>query len=198
MIGGPNGAGKSTLVGSRLKRSLTVVNPDDIARDLPPGAGRLGLAGRLAPEQREALLEARQSFAIETTVSGASALRFMARCKASGYRVMFVYLGLDSPGLSRLRVLDRVSKGGHDVPIADIMRRHPDSLANIGPALAVSEGAWLLDNSGDRRRRLLHRWDHGHTRFLAGRAPRVGTRRRRASLAPLGSSKPVGFDPHRG
>lgn len=175
VIAGPNGAGKSTLVASRLRRYLPIVNPDDIARDLPNDQGRLAIAGRAALRERENLLNARQSFAIETTLSGAGALRFMARCKAAGCRVMFIYVGLDNPGLSRMRVLDRVGKGGHDVPSVDLMRRYPDSLANVGPALELAERAWVLDNSGDRRRLLCSR-DQDRTRFLAADLPAWATR----------------------
>ncbi len=170
VIAGPNGAGKSTLVTERIRRHLTVVNPDDIARDLPEGPGRLGLAGRAALAQRDRLIALRQSFAFETTLSGVGALRFMARCKVAGYRVMFIYVGLDNPGLSRMRVLDRVSKGGHDVPPADLMRRYPDSLANVARALAISERAWVIDNSGASRHLLFSR-GHRRIRYLAADLP---------------------------
>ena len=144
VIAGPNGAGKSTLVGARLKRYLPVVNPDDIARDLPEDHQRAARAGRMALREREALLAARQTFAIETTLSGAGGLRFIARCKAAGSRVMFIFIGLDSPGLSRMRVLDRVEKGGHDVPVVD-------------------KSGW--------RRRVVYSRDQGRTRFLVSDPP---------------------------
>ena len=104
------------------------------------------------------------------TLSGAGALRFMARCKAAGYRVMFTCVGLMNPGLSRMRVLDRVGKGGHDVPPIDLVRRYPDSLAHVAPALAISERAWVLDNSGATRRLLFSR-DDRRTRYLAADLP---------------------------
>jgi predicted ABC-type ATPase len=162
-------------VGSRLKPYLPIVNPDDIARDLPDDEGRLVVAGRAALRERETLLSDRKSFAFETTLSGSGGLRFMARCKAAGYRVMFVYVGLDNPGLSRMRVLDRVCKGGHDVPAADIMRRYPDSMANLPKALAMAERAWVIDNSG-RRRRLLLSLAHGRTTYAAAGLPEWATR----------------------
>jgi predicted ABC-type ATPase len=181
IIAGPNGAGKSTLVGSRLKRHLPIVNPDDIARDLPDDEGRVVVAGRAALWEREALLSDQKSFAFETTLSGSGGLRFMARCKAAGYRVMFVYVGLDNPGLSRMRVLDRVGKGGHDVPTSDIMRRYPDSMANLAKALAMAERAWVIDNSG-RRRRLILSLAHGRTAYLAADLPEWATRAIPAAL----------------
>jgi predicted ABC-type ATPase len=169
VIAGPNGAGKSSLVGARLARSLPIVNPDDIARDLGP-AGGVARAGRQAIFDRVNMMMQRRSFGIETTMSGAGVLRFMSRAKAEGYRLMLIYIGLDRPQLSLMRVAERVNDGGHNVPGVDIARRYPASLANLGAALAKSERAWVLDNSGPRRRMLLSR-DHGQVRYVTHDLP---------------------------
>ena len=49
----------------------------------------------------------------------------------SGWRVELVYLALPSPEMSRLRVAERVSHGGHNIPLKDIQRRFPRRLNNL-------------------------------------------------------------------
>jgi predicted ABC-type ATPase len=181
VIAGPNGAGKSSLVSARVGRRLPIVNPDDIARDLGDRPGVIAAAGRQAIRDRRELLGARRSFGIETTLSGASALAFMTTFEAAGYRLMLVYVGLEDPALSQARVMERVANGGHDVPTSDIMRRYPDSMANLAKALAMAERAWVIDNSG-RRRRLLLSLAHGRTAYLAADLPEWATRAIPAAL----------------
>lgn len=170
VIAGPNGAGKSSLVAARIGRRLPIVNPDDIAREMGGAPGSAAAAGRQAIGERRELLRSGRSFGVETTLSGAGALAFMAAAVAAGYRLMLIYVGLDDAALSRMRVLGRVARGGHDVPAADIMRRYPDSLANLAAALEMSERAWVLDNSGVRRR-LLCSLERGRPRYLAAELP---------------------------
>jgi predicted ABC-type ATPase len=154
VIAGPNGAGKSSLVGARLARSLPIVNPDDIARNLGP-AGRVAQAGRQAVVDRMNMVMQGSSFGIETTMSGVGVLRFMSRAKAEGYRLMLIYIGLDRPQPSLMRVAERVNDGGHNVPGVDIVRRYPASVANLSAAIELSERSWVLDNSAPRRCLLL-------------------------------------------
>jgi predicted ABC-type ATPase len=166
IIAGPNGAGKTTLVTRRLRGRLEVVNPDDIAAALPRIDGRLDerRAGEEAVRRREALLSTCANLAIETTLAGASAIRFMRRAAAAGYKVTLVYVGLDDAALSAVRVAGRVLDGGHDVPADALERRYPDSLRRLSEALTIVDRAYLLDNSG-RRRRLLLAPDAGRDRF---------------------------------
>ena len=114
VIAGPNGAGKSTLVRQKLAALLFVINPDDIALALPRRAdGTLNEleAGRHAIALRKSKIANGLSFAIETTMSGSSTLRFMATARASGYKVTLIYIGLDDARLSQSRVATRVSDG---------------------------------------------------------------------------------------
>ncbi len=61
------------------------------------------------------------------------------------------------------------------MPTSDIMRRYPDSMANLAKALQIAERAWVIDNSG-RRRRLLLSLAHGRTAYLAADLPDWATR----------------------
>lgn len=42
-----------------------------------------------------------------------------------------IYLALHSADMSRLRVAERVSHGGHNIPEPDLIRRFPRSLYNL-------------------------------------------------------------------
>ncbi len=94
----------------------------------------------------------------------------MAAGRAAGFRPMFIYMGLESSGLSRMRVVERVENGGHHVPGVDIIRRYPASLANLAVALGLAERSWMLDNSASRRRLLLI-WYQGRNRYLSTDLP---------------------------
>jgi predicted ABC-type ATPase len=174
VFGGPNGAGKSTLVDRYLGDRLPVVNPDNIARDLPrkpDGSLAQGDAGRIATQQRAEYLDGRASFAIESTLSGKGELRLMREAKDAGYSVNLVYVGIPSAQLSTARVQERVRQGGHDVPIADSDRRYPRSMANLEEAMRIADRSMVIDNSGDRHRIVLLR-ENDRTRYLSGDLPR--------------------------
>lgn len=172
VIGGPNGAGKSTLVSRRAAARIPVVNPDDIAVALPRIAGRLDerQAGKIALRDRRELLAAGESFAIETTLTGHSALRFMQQAREADYKITLVFVGLHSPSLSAQRVADRVRQGGHSVPVSALLRRYPDAMARLPQAISVVDRAFVLDNSSERRRLLLATEDT-RIRYLARDLP---------------------------
>ena len=172
IIAGPNGAGKTTLVSRRVARRIPVVNPDTIAAELPRIDGKLDerRAGVLALQQRNELLDRGADFAIETTLSGHSALRFMRAARKRGYKITLVYVGLDSAKKSGLRVAERIVRGGHSVPIDAIQRRYPDTMAKLSEAVAIADRAYMLENSGYRRR-LLMITASGAVRFRAKLLP---------------------------
>jgi predicted ABC-type ATPase len=158
VVAGPNGAGKSTLVARQLTGRMPIINPDDIAFSLPrrsDGALDEVLAGREALRQRGQMLDSGRSFAIETTMAGTGPLRFMSGAAAHGYAVTLVYVGIASASLSLQRVRDRVAAGGHDVPVDAIMRRYPDTMGKLATALGIVDRAYIVDNSGTRRRLLI-------------------------------------------
>lgn len=174
IVAGPNGAGKSTLVGCGLAGRMPVINPDDIAFELPRRAdGTLDelRAGREALRKRERMLHAGGSFAIETTMSGSNPLRFMGEAVRHGYALTLVYVGIASAALSLQRVRDRVAAGGHDVPVDAVMRRYPDTMGKLATALSMVERAYIIDNSGARRR-LLAKIEHGVATSVAAALPR--------------------------
>jgi len=87
---------------------------------------------------------------VETTLSGNTYLRMMKKAKELGYLVVLMYVGTTRVEINMQRVRFRVTRGGHDVPEEDQIRRYPRSLANAAKALAIADEAVILDNSGSR------------------------------------------------
>ena len=102
-------------------------------------------ASRLLLSEIQDFVEGRETFALESTLSGKTYARLLAAAKEQGYRIHLHYLWLPSPTIAIARVRQRVKKGGHDVPATDIRRRFHRSLANLVKLyapLADRWGAW--------------------------------------------------------
>src|SRR3546814_9277590 len=81
----------------------------------------------------------------------------------AAYQVNLVYVGVRDVRHSIGRVRERVSRGGHDVPIADLWRRFDRSLANLAVAMQLANHRVLLiDNSGDRKSTRLNSSTNAH------------------------------------
>lgn len=152
VLAGSNGAGKSTFFKHYLlAEGLPFINADVIARDLV-GDDPIEIAvaaTRLADHYRRQLVERGQSFIMETVFSDPAGdkVGFLDEARARGYVVLLVFIGLDSPLLSRARVAERVERGGHDVPDEKIEARFPRTLENLRRAVELVDFALLLDNS---------------------------------------------------
>lgn len=172
LVAGPNGAGKSTFTsGGRLK--VPVLDPDVFAR---AEAGTIQQAllrsGRKLHDAVASNIATRRSFALETTLSGKTPLRIMTSCRAAGMTVVLYFIGVEKLALSVSRVYQRVSSGGHDVPEVDQTRRFPRAFSNLGAALALSDFAYIYDNSEREGHRLMaskvpHRSLEVHDRSVA-------------------------------
>ncbi|WP_457808341.1 zeta toxin family protein [Kushneria sp. EE4] len=136
IVAGPNGAGKTTFALHYLPQVANCarfINADLIAAGLSPLAPERELltASRIFLREIEAAVEEGEDFAFETTLSGRGYLSLVQRLLNAGWRVELVYLALPSMEMSRLRVAERVSHGGHSIPLKDIQRRFPRSLHNL-------------------------------------------------------------------
>lgn len=92
IIAGPNGSGKTTFAREFLPQEAhckVFVNADLIAAGLAPFAPETAAfqAGRLMLEQLEQNFQKRQSFALETTLSGRAYKAAIARWQAAGGRL---------------------------------------------------------------------------------------------------------------
>jgi predicted ABC-type ATPase len=173
VFAGPNGAGKSTLVARYSRQRLPIVNPDVIALGIETtetGAPAVIEAGKIALRKRSAYFSARESFAIETTLSGNSEIRLIRDASATNYKVNFVFVGVDIAEVSVSRVAHRVRLGQHFVPTEDILRRYPRSMENLPVATKLADRSLIVDNTGKRFRLMLIR-EGGSTRVVPEKLP---------------------------
>lgn len=157
LVAGTNGSGKSTFT-KTLKRhypTTNVIDPDAIAKELTGSASTINQAkakaGRIAIERIREYIASGSSFIAESTISGHTYLRYINEAQAAGFRTVLVYMGLKTAEISAKRVASRVLKGGHDIPLEDINRRHPKSLANLSHYIEIVDIAHVYDNSTERQ-----------------------------------------------
>ena len=174
VVAGPNGAGKSTFEKKYLAGRLPFINPDNIAKEMrEAGADPAGInvaAGRAAVDLRRDMLKNRNSFSVETTLTGTSPIRLLREAREAGYKVNLVFVGLKNEALSRFRVQTRVKLGGHDIPTEDLERRFSRSMQNLQLAVPLVDRLWILDNSDQRYRLILSR-DDDQLKRVSSRIP---------------------------
>lgn len=157
LLGGPNGAGKTTASRVLLPEFFTeneFLNADEIARRIAPEAPESAAlaAGRELIERMHRLVSEGRSFALETTCSGKSYLRFLSNCKQDGWRIRLLYFWLPSSDFAVKRVAHRVLQGGHSIPVDVIHRRYRAGTWNMRTFyLPLSEDAEIYDNSDYRQ-----------------------------------------------
>ena len=150
VLAGGNGAGKSTFYNLHLaKYGIKFVNADLIAKDLDSeNPEDLSYhAATLAAKIREDLISHGVSFCFETVFFHESKIDFLAQAKANGYRIILVYVHLINSSLNEARVQQRISEGGHSVPIEKIHSRIPRTMQFVKTALSIVDEARVLDNS---------------------------------------------------
>jgi predicted ABC-type ATPase len=177
VIAGPNGAGKTTFYETFLASlPLPFVNADRIARTLAPEdpASIAYGAAEVADRERRELLALRRSFIMETVFSDPAGdkLGFLRDAQAAGYAIILLFVGIESPDLSILRVTQRVLEGGHDVPPDKLQQRFPRTQRNLEAALGFVAVAAVFDNSSlDQPYRHVATWHDGHEIFRDPAAP---------------------------
>lgn len=175
LLAGGNGAGKSTFHRLFLApRGVPLVNADDIALTLRPTAPEEASYDAAAEAEilRDDLLESGASFCFETVFSHPSKVDFVARAKALEYRIILVFIHLDTAALNVARIAERVAAGGHGVPEDKILARLPRTIANIETALPlVSEAIFVDNSSADDPFRVIARLVNGSLRMVRSKAP---------------------------
>lgn len=125
-------------------QGLPYINPDEILAEKKIYALQ---AGAEALRLRQQFLDKKQSFIFETTLSGNSELKLIHDARQTGYKINIVYVCLGDILLNIMRVNARVRRGGHNVPIPDIVRREFRSQKNFFHLLPLVNRAYLIDNS---------------------------------------------------
>jgi predicted ABC-type ATPase len=149
VIAGCNGAGKTTFAKEFLPNEancLRFLNADLIAAGLSPLAPALAArqAGKTLLLEFRSLVRRRQSFAVESTLSGKTLAPLLKRARRSGFAVTIHFLFIPSSKLALARVRERVRKGGHDVPENDVRRRFVRGLENFAGLYAPIAHRWLV------------------------------------------------------
>jgi len=153
IISGCNGAGKTTASYTVLPEILDCkefVNADEIAKGLSPfNPESVAIeAGRLMLKRIEELLEKGETFSIETTLATKSYTNLVRRAKSKGYTVRLLFFWLNSPELALLRVAERVTKGGHNIPEPIVRRRYVAGISNLFHLFMDEVDYWVIyDNS---------------------------------------------------
>ena len=155
IIAGANGAGKSTLTAGSpgTFAAIPLLDPDAFANTLPSSGMGLSTiaAGKEVLRLTKEHLKRRESFAVETTLSGKNYLQMMeyARGIDRGFEVVLIYIGTESVEINLARIAKRVLGGGHNVPEMDVRQRYLRSLQNLPAAAVIADRVLLFDNSDD-------------------------------------------------
>ena len=154
VIAGPNGSGKTTFAIKFLPEYVkcpNFINADLIAQGLSPfspGAAAIK-AGKLVLEQIHQFAGQGVDFAFETTLSGKLYLNLFESLKKKGYRIHLFFLWIPNTDLAVSRIKNRVARGGHDVPVQDVLRRFSRSISNFFRLYQSFADSWMLfDNTG--------------------------------------------------
>jgi predicted ABC-type ATPase len=152
LIAGCNGAGKTTFAKQFLPHEvecLNFLNADLIAQGLSPLNTRAAAlkAGRLLLEEFNKFVAKRETFAVESTLSGKTYMALLKKAKGHGFQLYLHYLWLPTPAVAIARVHERVKKGGHDVPTADIRRRFVRSRTHFVHDYAPLANRWAVWDS---------------------------------------------------
>jgi predicted ABC-type ATPase len=162
---GANGAGKTTFFDTFLRHTgLPFVNADEIGRALGFAAEDAYEAARLAAVVREDYLTRRASFCMETVFSDprGDKVEWLRQAREAGFRLLLVWVRIDSVELSIARVSQRVAAGGHDVPDEKLVARFDRTVRNAHEALTFVDLGLVVDNTDvDRPFRHVETWKAG-------------------------------------
>ena len=160
VIAGPNGSGKTTFATDFLPLYAdcqNFVNPDLLAKAFSPfnpDTAHLK-AAKMTLEIIDEHIAAKRDFAFETTLSGRSYAAKLKQIKDAGFIVSMFYLWVPSSELTIQRIKERVSQGGHDVPIQDVLRRFDRTLSNLFMLYRPLLDSLLFFDNSDKPPRLV-------------------------------------------
>ena len=151
VVAGPNGAGKSTLA-LKIADDLGIpyVGADEIAAQLDPTfpvRARIEASRRFFAEIHR-LASERTSFVCESTLAGRGFGVHLSDLRAAGYSVSIQYVFVASVDVCLARIAERVLRGGHDVPEADVIRRFLRSKQNFWTMYRHQVDDWQLVYNG--------------------------------------------------
>lgn len=152
IISGCNGAGKTTASYTILPEILNCkefVNADNIAAGLSPFQPEKVAfeAGRIMLERIEYLLDANETFAIETTLATKIYKSKLLNAIENGYNVKLLFFWLPNVQMAIKRVATRVKNGGHNIPKEVIWRRYSRGIENLFKNYIPLANEWMVFDS---------------------------------------------------
>ena len=108
-------------------------------------------AALLATFFRYKLIKENITFSFETVMSHPSKVTFIDQANTAGFKTYLYFICTQDPDINKQRVLNRVKKGGHAVDEEKIVSRYYRSLNLLNEAFQLSDRAFVLDSSNQRR-----------------------------------------------
>ena len=122
------------------------INPDQIAKDKFGdwnSAEAVMQSVKYCEALREQCLSEQTSLIFETVLSAPDKLLFIRRAKEAGFFVRVFFVSTNHPSINASRIVQRVMKGGHDVPINKIISRYFKSIANCKVASQLADRTYI-------------------------------------------------------
>lgn len=152
VVGGPNGSGKTTLaLEYAAETGFRYLGADAIAAEINPDhpAHAAVAAGREFIQSVDNQIAKGISLVIESTLSGRTMRNVISKAKSRNFIVSIAFLFVDSADVCVARVDERVRKGGHPVPEADIRRRFSRAIGNFWKVYREMADHWVLLYNGE-------------------------------------------------
>jgi len=158
VLAGVNGAGKSSVGGQALRDfGAAYFNPDEQARLLRAKQPTLiqekanALSWAYGKAKLEEAIAAGADFTFESTLGGKTITNLLIQAAPKSHQLEIWFVGLASVELHLQRVAQRVAKGGHPIPEADIRKRWIGSHENIIRLIPFVTTLRVFDNSAEVR-----------------------------------------------
>ena len=105
-------------------------------------------AGRFMVMRIKYLLDRKEDFCIETTLSSRTLTNTIEIARQYGYSITILFFWIENVELAISRVKARVTAGGHNVPEATIRRRYRSGLRHFFEDYMPMSDRWMLaDNT---------------------------------------------------
>ncbi|AGK96962.1 zeta toxin family protein [Clostridium pasteurianum] len=174
IIAGVNGSGKSTLYNQmeKVMKVGTKINADDIAKSLGDFNDRniQFKAGKKAIKLFNDCITSKIDFNFETTLSGKNIFRKIEIAKANGYIIDIIYIAIDKE-TSKLRISNRVLKGGHNISSKDVERRYDKSINNFTDNIDMFNNVYFYENE-DSKHKLIFCIEENKIKYIENHSPK--------------------------